>query len=49
VFLRSRGFKNIRGRVHMGRIRWGRVISRSWRLRLKSGQEGEKVCMALSI
>ena len=29
VFLRSRGVKNIKGRVHMGRIKWGRVISRS--------------------
>jgi len=33
----------------MGRIRWGRVISRSWRLGLKSGQEGGKVRMALGI
>jgi len=49
MFLRSKEFKNIRVRVHMGRNRWGRVISRSWRLGLKSGQEGEKVRMALGI
>ena len=33
----------------MGRIRWGRVIPRSWRLGLKSGQDGEKVRIAFDI